>query len=162
MKNLILAIVLLVAGTSSSGHPLKMTFNNLVISEDGKVELETRIFIDDLTVHMEKLYPFRQIDFYSFSSNRAQVLQNYFIDILYFEQGGQKVILQINDIFLSENQMGLVVKSGTADPLDKSKEIFFTNSLLFDSSPMQKNDIKYQEDHYMLGPSNPKMKIILD
>jgi len=162
MKNLILVIALLATNTSSSDHPLKMTFSNLVISEDGKVELETRIFIDDLTAHMESLYQLQQVDFTSLSSSGSLALQDYFRGNLFFEQADKKVFLQINSISLSDNQMGLVIKSGITSPLDKSKEIFFTNSLLFDSSPMQTNDIKYQQDHYMLGASNPKMKIILD
>ncbi|MEN0005035.1 MAG: DUF6702 family protein [Bacteroidota bacterium] len=162
LKSAILAVTLLMSSAPVEEHPLKMSFSKLVIGQDGIVDLETRIFLDDLTEHMERLFLLRQADFSDLSTDGTQVLQLYLKNHFYFEQEGQQLDLFINGVSLSKNSLALVVNTSTAQPLDVSKYIFLVNTLLCDASPVQKNDIKYLDKHYMLGNGKPKMKIQLD
>ena len=161
-KYLIFPITLLLLSAFSWEHPLKMSFSKLDIESDGLVKLETRIFLDDLTEHMQQLFRFQQADFSSISASGTQALERYLGEHLYFEQGGNRFKLQITTVSFSRNRIALVVNMKTIDPLDVSQEAFLVNTLLCDASPMQTNDIKYLGEHYLLGMSNPKMKIQLD
>jgi len=161
IKALVFSMIFLISSGFNS-HPLKMSFSNLVISWDGKVELETRIFLDDITGHMQNLYDLEQVDFSTPTSNGTQALQRYFMDNFYFEQEGQKLNLYIKGVSLSKNLLSLVVKMSTMQKLDSSKEVYLVNTLLCDAFPKQGNDVKYQGEHLSLNIENPKEKIQLD
>ena len=162
IKGIVLAIALLSSSTLTLEHPLKMSFSKLIISSNGIVEVETRIFLDDLTAHMQQLYGLPQADFSTPAANGTQALQRYLRDHFYFEQDGQRLNLWINAVSLSKNGLALVVNLSTADLLDSAKEVFLVNTLLCDAYPMQTNDIKYLDEHFLLSLSNPKAKIRFD
>lgn len=146
----------------ASAHPLKMSFSKLTINSEGFVELETRIFLDDLTAHMQRLYRMQQPDFSNVTSNGTQALQRYINNHFYFEQDGEQLNLWVNSVSLSKNRLALVVNLSTTSSLDTTKEAFLVNTLMCDAFPIQTNDIKYQDEHYMLSISNPKFKIQFD
>lgn len=158
-KSLLFAILILSLSGFHRAHPLKMTFSKLTINSKGYVELETRIFLDDLTEQLQKLYRLPQADFSSMESEGTQVLQNYLSENLYFKQDGKKVNLWINEVSFSRNKLALVVNTGTPKRLDTSKEIFLVNTILCDATPLQTNDIKYLNKHYKLNIGKPKVKI---
>ena len=87
IKVLVFAITLSASSAFATDHPLKMSFSNLVINPDGSVEIETRIFLDDLTEHMQKIYSLEQADFSTVTSNGSQALARYLTKNFYFEQG---------------------------------------------------------------------------
>ena len=159
IAGLIISIALWSLNAFTSEHPLKMSSSKLVISSDGNVELKTRIFLDDLTDHIEKLYNIGQPDFSTTKSNGVQALQGYLSDHFYFEQDGKKINLMINGVLLSKNRLALEVHMNTSDKLDTSKEVLLVNTLLCDTFPLQTNDISYSDQHYLLSLGNPKVKI---
>ncbi|MEO1218549.1 MAG: DUF6702 family protein [Bacteroidota bacterium] len=161
-KFLVIAIIFTISSGFNISHPLKMSFSNLVISWDGNVELETRIFLDDITGHMQNLYGIKQVDFTNITSNGTQALQRYFLNHFYFEQDGQKLNLSIKSVSLSKNLLSLVVKMQTMQRLDSSKDVYLVNTLLCDAFPKQGNDVKYQGEHLSLNIENPKVKIQID
>ncbi|WP_299525301.1 DUF6702 family protein [Winogradskyella sp.] len=140
-------------------HPLKMSFSKLTISIEGQVDIESRIFLDDLTEHMEKLYGLHQADFSSTGSNGTQALQRYLRDHFYLEQSGKKLNLNIYNVSFSKNGLALVANMNVSGRLDVSKNLFLVNTLLCDASPMQVNDIKYHGEHFKLNIGNSKVKI---
>ena len=155
-------ILLSISSVFAEEHPLKMSFSKLTISSEGIVVLETRIFLDDLTAHMEQLYGLKETNFSSVTDNSVQALQRYLQDQFYFEQDGKKLNLWINTVSLSKNGLALVVNMSTPYLLDTSQEIFVVNTLLCDAYPLQTNDIKYLNEHYLLNHHNPKVKIQLN
>lgn len=159
IKGLLSAFAILSLSSLTWAHPLKMSFSKLAISSDGDVELQTSIFLDDLTDHMQKVYNIQQPDFSAITSYGIQVLQHYFQNTFYFEQDGKKLILQINDVSFSRNGLGLVVKMSTTKQLDVSKEVSLVNTLLCDSYAKQRNNITYLDKFYELSMKNPKVKI---
>jgi hypothetical protein len=161
-KSFILIFLLLFLSGYDSPHPLKMTFSKLTVTSKGGVELETRIFLDDLSEHLQKLYGLPEVDFSSTTSNGTEALQNYLYDRFYFEQDGKKVYLAISNVFFSTNGLALVVNLNTVVELDKTTEIFLVNTLLCDAFPIQVNDIRYQNEHHKLTIGNPKLKIQID
>lgn len=161
-KSFILAFLLLSLSGFNRAHPLKMTFSKLLVTTEGKVELETRIFLDDLSDHMQKLYRLSEVDFSSTTSNGTTALQDYLSERFYFEQDGKKVPLWISNVFFSKNGLALVLNLNTTEQLDTKKEIFLVNTLLCDAFPIQVNDIRYQNEHYKLSIGNPKIKIQID
>lgn len=162
ITSLVFAIVLFASSAFTKEHPLKMSYSKLTISVQGMVTLETRIFLDDLTAHMQHLYGLQKVDFSKVTTNSVQVLQRYLKDQFYFEQNGKKLNLWINTITPSKNGIGLVVSMSMPYLLDTSKEVFLVNTLLCDAYPMQTNDINYLNKHYLLNLNNPKIKIQLD
>lgn len=162
VKALLFIMLFLWLGALHSEHPIKMTFSKLTISPKGVVELETRIFLDDLTDHIQELYDLQQADFSTTSSNGTKALQRYIKTCFYFEQDGEKLNLSINAVSLSKNGLALVVKLNTTNPLDVTKEVFLINKLLFDATLMQINDIRYKGKHHRLVVINPKVKIQFD
>jgi len=158
-KCLLFTILTLLLSGFNEAHPLKMTFSKLTISPKGDVELETRIFVDDLTEQLQKLYSLPQADFSSVSSDGTQALQQYLTDRFYFEQDGKKLDLWINAVSFSKNGLALVVITSTPKRLDSSKAIFLTNTILCDATPIQVNDIKYRNKHHKLNIGKPKIKI---
>lgn len=137
-----------------------MSFSKLNIKSDGLVEMETRIFLDDLTFHMQELYAMQQVDFSDVSSNGTQALQKYFYEQFYLEQDKERVNLRINAVGLSKNKLALVVHINSESLLDISKELILVNTLLCDANPVQVNDINYLGTHYQLGLNNPEVKLI--
>ncbi|MEM8524976.1 MAG: DUF6702 family protein [Bacteroidota bacterium] len=159
IKGLMFTIVLVLSSAFTLEHPLKMSFSKLVISPEGKVEVETHIFLDDLTLHLEHLYGLQQADFSTIISDGTKALQHYLRNHFYFEQDGKKLDLWIHTVSNSKNGLAVVLKLSTTNPLDFSKEIFLTNTLLCDASSMQTNDIKYLGEYYNLSLGNPKAEI---
>ncbi|MEN0046598.1 MAG: DUF6702 family protein [Bacteroidota bacterium] len=159
IKGLIFAIVLVLSSAFTWEHPLKMSFSKLVISSEGKVEMETHIFLDDLTLHLEYLYGLQQTDFSTLISDGTKALQHYLRNHFYFEQDGKKLDLWIDAVAYSKNGLALKIKLSTTATLDLSKEIFLTNTLLCDANSMQTNDIKYLGEYYNLSLGNPKTEI---
>lgn len=162
LKVLLLLFGILFLKSANGEHPLKMTFSKLIVSSNGNVELETRIFLDDLTNHMEKLYGLIHAEFSSTGSNGTQALQNYFKNHFYLEQGKNQINLIIQNVSLSKNQLALVVNLNTSNQLDTSKDVFVVNTVLCDASPLQVNDIKYNDKHFKLSIGKPKVKIPLN
>lgn len=159
---LVFLFVFSVSGSFSKVHPLKMSFSNLVIDSKGVVNLQTRIFLDDITARMQELYSLEQVDFSTVESDGTKALQQYLAYHYYFEQNGKKAILRINTVSFSKNRLALVLHLSTDAPLDVTKEVFLTNTLLCDASEKQKNDILYMEAHYLLSMDNPRVKIELN
>lgn len=159
IKVLIFTVLLLSAGPFALDHPLKMSFSNLTISSDGNLELETHIFLDDITAHMKKLYGLQQVDFSNTTSNGIQALQRYFEDTLYFEQDGKKIKLYIHTVSFSKNQIALEVIMNTAKPLEIAKDIYLVNTILCDASPRQLNSVKYLDENYKFNIGAPKVII---
>ena len=158
-KGVVFTILVLSFSAFRLEHPLKMSFSKLTISSKGNVALETRIFLDDLTAHMQESYGLQRADFSTTGSNGTQALQRYLLNTFYFEQDGEKLPLYINAVSLSKNQLALVVHMNTLRPLDTTKTVFLVNTVLCDASPMQTNDIKYLDKHHKLSIGNPKVKI---
>lgn len=156
---LVSAFVLFVSSGFSEVHPLKMSFSNLVINSDGTIVLQTRIFLDDITAEMQELYDLDTVDFSTLESDATQALQEYLSGHYYFEEDGKKSELNIDSVFFSKNRLALALFLSTDEPLDTTKEIFLTNTLLCEASEKQKNDILYLEKHYLLNTANPRMKI---
>ncbi len=159
IKILLFSIVVMTLGTFTWSHPLKMSFSKLTITSDGKVELETRIFLDDLTAHIQELYNLQLVDFSTTTSNGTEALQRYLKNRFYLEQDGKKLELQIHTVSFSKNRLALVLNMNTSYQLDVSKELYIVNTIMCDAFPMQINDIKYLEKHYRLGIVNSKVKI---
>lgn len=136
-----------------------MSFSNLVINSDGTIVLQTRIFLDDITAQIQERYDLDTVDFSTLESNATQSLQEYLSEHYYFEQNGKKSELKIDSVFFSRNRLALALYLSTEKPLDATKEIFLTNTLLCEASEKQKNDILYLEKHYLLNTANPRMKI---
>ncbi|MEM6772472.1 MAG: DUF6702 family protein [Bacteroidota bacterium] len=158
-----LLLTMLISGhLLAADHPLKMSFSKLTLSSNGLVELETRIFLDDLTEHMQKAYQLSNPDFSGVNTSGTQALQRYLLENFYFEQNGHKIDLSINAVYFSKNQLALVVALNTVELIDTNQEVYLVNTLLCDASPMQTNDIKYQEEYYSFNLSNPKQKIPLE
>ncbi len=162
IKVIFFTIAILSSSAFAWEHPLKMSFNKLTVNVDGTAKLEARIFLDDLSIHMQDLYGLPQTDFSSITTEETQALSRYLKDRVYFEQGGERLDLWINTVSRSKNELALVVNMSTTSPLDTSKEVFFINTVLCDASPTQVNDTKYLNKHYLLNESNPKMKILFD
>ena len=139
-----------------------MTFSKLKISAKGDVELETRIFLDDLTNQLKNLYSLPQEDFSTLSSDGTEALQSYISDRFYFEQDGKRLNLWITAVSFSKNKLALVVNTSTPKPLDTSRDIYLVNTLLCDASPVQVNDIRYLNEHYKLNIGKPKVKILIN
>ncbi|MEM1337586.1 MAG: DUF6702 family protein [Bacteroidota bacterium] len=158
-KGVIVVIVLLALSAFGWEHPLKMSFSKLSLRSDGIVEVETRIFLDDLTAHMQQHYGLQQVDFSTPATGSTQALQRYLSNHFYFEQNGEQFHLRINAVSLSKNRLALVVNMNTTTVLDSSKEVVLVNTLLCDTYPVQTNDIKYLDEHFLLSLSNPKVKI---
>lgn len=150
------------ADSSYKAHPLKMSFSKLDISSEGVVDLQSRIFLDDITAQMQELYGLQPVDFSTVESNGTKALQQYLTSHYYFEQQSKKSVLRIKTVSFSRNQLALVLQMSTAAPLDVSKEVFLTNTLLCDASEKQKNDILYMDEHHVLSVSNPRVKIELN
>ena len=144
---------------STSEHALKMSFSKVFISPDGNVDIETRIFLDDLTIHIQNTYGLVRVDFSSTTANGTKALQHYLINHFYFEQDEKKINLLINNVSFSKNQLALVVNINTSNRLDVTKEAFLVNTLLCDATPLQTNYIKFLDKHHKLSISNPKVKI---
>ncbi|MEM9339164.1 MAG: DUF6702 family protein [Bacteroidota bacterium] len=157
IKVLMLTIVILSLSGVTWGHPLKMSYSKITISSGGHVELETRIALDDLTLHIQNLYGLYQIDFSVMESDGAKALQRYLQDHFYFVQDGKKLNLQINAV--SQNRTALILNMTTAGKLDATKEVFLVNTLLCDASVMQTNYVKHEDKYHMLSIGNPKVKI---
>ena len=162
ITNLVFVIVLFVFNISAREHPLKMSYSKLTISPQGMVTLETRIFLDDLTAHMQHLYGLQEVNFSKVTTNGVQALQRYLQNQFYFEQNGKKLNLWINTVSLSKNGIGIVVSMSMPYLLDTSKEVFLINTLLCDAYPNQTNDINYLNKHYLLNLNSPKIKIPLN
>lgn len=158
-RSLLLTFLLLSLSGFNRAHPLKMTFSKLTITPVGGVEIEIRIFLDDLSDHLQKLYRLSEVDFSSTTSNGTKLLQSYLSDRFYFEQDGKKVGLGIYEVFYSKNGLALVVNLNTINKLDTTKEIFLVNTLLCDAFPIQVNDIRFQNEHHKLTIGHPKLKI---
>lgn len=156
---LIFTAVLLLLSGSTPEHPLKMSSSKLTISTEGVAKVQSRIFLDDLTEHMQNLYNIPQADFSTTTSNGVRALQGYLRDHFYFEQGEKKIYLSINSVSLSKNQLALVVDMSAFDQLDLTKEVFLVNTLLCDAFPLQSNDIYYGKFLYLLNIGSPKAKL---
>jgi len=161
LKGLILLGTLIASSTQVMEHPLKMTFSKLVVNPNGYADLETRIFLDDLTAHMQQLYGLAQPDFSTTQGDGTRALQNYLNQHFYLEQDGKRLSLSINAVSLSSNNLALVVNLNSNAPLDASKEVIVFNTLLCDATITQVNNIKYQGEIYPLSISKPKAKIDL-
>ena len=160
IKVIIFAIALLVSSAFTWNHPLKMSFSNLTIHSDGIIEIETRIFLDDLTAHLQEKYSLQQADFSTATSNGSQALERYLAHNLYFKQDGEKFSLWINALSFSKNEMALAVKLSTKQPLNTSKETTIVNTLLCDAFPTQVNFLRFSGKQYTMDCSNPKFKLI--
>jgi len=160
IKGIFFTVVLLSASAFTWEHPLKMTFSKLVINSDGHAELETRIFLDDLTEQLQRIFSMQQVDFSNTTTNGTQALQIYINQNFYFEQDGEKLGLWINAV--SKNRLALVVNLSTTKALDTSRELFLVNTLLCDAFPVQTNNIRYLDENYVLNNGNPKLKIRFD
>jgi len=141
-------------------HPLKMSFSHLRINSNGIVNLETRIFLDDLTAHMQELYDLEEVDFSNLSSNGIQALGDYFPNHFYFQQGEEKLNFTINDVSVSFNGLALVLHLSLDQPLNGAKEARLINTLLCDADPKQKNSVKFGGQQYELSYSNPHLKLV--
>ena len=130
-------------------HPMKMSFSKLIISEEGLVELETRIFLDDLTSHIEHTYRLRQADFSTLTTNGTKALQEYLITHLYLEQTGEKNIFLIKAVSLSKNKEALILQLTALHPVQMNQPLFLRNDLLCDGFAKQRNDILFQGQHYV-------------
>ena len=160
IKVIAFTIALLALNAFKSSHPLKMSFSNLSISQDGLVEIETRIFLDDITEHMQKIYGLQLVDFSTITSDNSQKLSSYLTQQFYFKQNDKKINLWINAISSSKNELALVINLHTSQPLDVSKEIIIVNTLLCDATPTQINNIKYLDKHYQSSYTNPEIKLL--
>lgn len=159
-KKIILSIATFCALCSfKSDHALKMSFTHLTIDEGGQVNLETRIFLDDLTEHLETKYDLQHVDFSTINSNGSKALYNYFKHCFYFEQGNAIVHVGISEVSFTKNKIALVVNTTSSKPLDMSKEVLIVNTILCDFSALQTNDIKYRNKRYMSSIANPKIKL---
>ena len=161
MRLILFAFVFIIsaADTSYKMHPLKMSFSKLVINSEGVVDLQARIFLDDITAHMQVLYDLQPVDFSNIESNSTKALQQYLTSHYYFEQASKKIELRIDTVSFSRNRLALVLQMSTDAPLDATKEVFLTNTLLCDASEKQKNDILHIDKHYLLSMDNPRVKI---
>ncbi|MEM6398144.1 MAG: DUF6702 family protein [Bacteroidota bacterium] len=156
----IIALLSLTLSTSSSSeHPLKVSFSKLIIKSDGFVDIETHIFWDDLSYHLEDLYNLSQPDFSSITTTGTKALEGYLADHFYLMQDDQKIKLWIKDISPSENKLALVVHMSATDLLDTSKSTLLFNTLLCDATPKQKNYIRYFDENYVLSISRPNVEI---
>jgi len=160
--SLVFVLVFSVSGSFSKVHPLKMSFSKLVISSEGVVDLQSRIFLDDIIAQMQALYGLDSVDFTTVKSDGTQALQRYLRDHFYFDQDGKKSELRINSVSFSKNKLALALHMSTDQPLDVSKELFLTNTLLCDADPKQKNDIIYLKERFRLSFSNQKEQIELN
>jgi len=136
-----------------------MSFSKLAISSEGVVDMQTRIFLDDITAQIHELYGLDPVDFSTVKSDGTQALQRYLKDHFYFEQNGKKSELRISEVSFSQNKLAVALKMTTSKPLDKTKEVFLTNTLLCDASANQRNDIIYQEKGLRLSAGNPTVRI---
>ncbi|MCB0755922.1 MAG: hypothetical protein KDB98_10030 [Flavobacteriales bacterium] len=157
--SLVSAFVLFSSSGSTEVHPLKMSFSKLEISSEGVVDLKTRIFLDDITEQLESLYGLDTVDFSAVETEATQTLQRYLTEHFFFEQSGKKSTLRINGVSFSQNRLAVEVHMSTENPLDVSKQLFLTNTLLCDADPKQKNDVIYREHRLRLSATNPKAQI---
>jgi len=158
-KGLAFVLVFLVSGGFSQKHPLKMSFSKLVISSEGVVDVQSRIFLDDITAQLQNLYDLDPVDLSTVTSNGTKALESYLTDHFYFEQNGKKSELRINAVSFSKNRLAIALHMNTDIPLDVTKELFLINTLLCDADPKQKNDIIYQKERLRLSYSNPRVQI---
>ncbi|MCF8465209.1 MAG: hypothetical protein K9G41_10230 [Flavobacteriales bacterium] len=163
MRLVILACVFLFSGSDTNylAHPLKMSFSKLDINSKGVIDLQSRIFLDDITAQMQELHGLQEVDFSTVDSDGTKALQQYLTSHYYFEQRGKKIELRINAVSFSTNRLALVLQMSTDAPLDLTKEVFLTNTVLCEASEKQKNDILHLDKHYLLSLTNPRVKIEL-
>lgn len=155
-------VFIILSSNLNYDHSLKMSFSKLIISPKGFVNIETRIFLDDITTHIESIYGLQQADFTNISTKGTQALQLYFQNHFYFLQREKKINLVVNNVSLSKNGQALIVNANSTKLLDSSKKVFLFNTLLCDNSTKQVNGIKYLGKHYLLNISNPKIEIQLE
>ncbi|MEM9546330.1 MAG: DUF6702 family protein [Bacteroidota bacterium] len=160
IRYLIFAIAMFVSSAFTLEHPLKMTFSLLKINKEGLAEIETRIFLDDLTAHIHQMYGPDQVDFSTLTGSGTQALQNYVDDSFYLKQDNKKIKLNINSVGMSKNQLALVINLNSTHVLDASKEITVVNTLLCDAFPLQMNNIKYLRRQYQLSMNKPEAILI--
>ncbi|UII32769.1 hypothetical protein LVD17_02845 [Fulvivirga ulvae] len=120
-------------------HPLKMSFSSMSVSNEGKVKIETRLFLDDLTLHIEDRYRLKDADFSTPAANGSIALQQYIRENIHILQAGDTIYFIITGISLSEDGQALVVEMESAGALDKKQSYKVKNSLLFDIFKKQKN-----------------------
>lgn len=157
--SLVFVFLISASGSFSEVHPLKMSFSKLVISSEGVVDMQTRIFLDDITDQIQKLYGLDSADFSTVESEATKALQQYLNGHFYFEQNGKKSELRIKAVSFSQNRLALALKMTTDKPLDKTKGLFLTNTLLCDASANQRNDIIYLGKSLRLSASDPSVQI---
>lgn len=157
---MLFATVFMLFSAFSWEHPLKMSFSSLTIDGEGVVAMETRIFLDDVTEHMQQKYGLEQADFSSMTSNGTEALKSYIVDHLYFKQGDQKVALLIDSVTFSKHRLALVVKTSTAQPLNISKEFILVNTVMCDADPTQINDVRYLGKHRQFSYNTPEIKLV--
>lgn len=159
ITGLVLTLALFSSSGSSKVHPLKMSFSKLVISKDGVVDLKTRIFLDDITEQIQKQYGLSTVEFTTIESNGTEALQRYLKDHFFFEQDNQKIELTIKVVSFSQNKLAVALDLVTKNPIDVSKKLFLTNTVLCEASPKQLNDLMYLNQHIRLSAKTPTAEI---
>ena len=162
ITGLILTLALFSSNSTSEVHPLKMSFSKLVISNDGVVDLKSRIFLDDITEQMQKQFELSSVEFNTIESNGTEALQRYLKDHFFFEQEGKKIELTVKAVSFSQNKLAVAIDLVTKKPINVSKKLFLTNTVLCEASPKQLNDLMYLNQHFRLSAKTPTVEIPLN
>jgi len=125
-------------------HPLKISFSKMTF-ENNIVEIETRLFLDDLSTHLKKKYRIKKIDFSSLSGNGTEALQLYFKESFYLVQKGERLFFKIEDIKFSEDK---TILSVFLKVIIQKSSFTLHNTLLLDAFKKQKNVLLYQNSQY--------------
>lgn len=140
----VMVLLLILCSSSTTVHPLKMTFSKMTLS-NGAVELTTKIFLDDLVRNIKKRYRLNTPDFSSVVSNGTQSLQDYFNKKLYIEQNGKMYTFSIESVSIIEDGVVLLVKSKSEKGV-KNASFMLTNALFYEEFPNQVNSVKLEKE----------------
>ena len=110
--------------------------------DNGVAKVQTRLFLDDLSYHLQEKYRLIKADFSTVESNGTQALQWYMNDCFYMLQGEQKILFKITKTALSPDGIALIVYMEGEKPLANGVPLKINNTLLFDVFKKQENVLR--------------------
>lgn len=142
------SLLIIITSAFNLFHPLKMSFTEMSVLHNGRVRMETRLFLDDLTSQIEKRYRLKEADFSSLTANGSKALQQYVNECLTIQQHDITTYFVIQSISLTDDNIALVVEMESNGSIDQKDNYKIKNTLLFDVYKKQKNLLIYKGQDY--------------
>lgn len=158
INTLIVILVILIIAMAPL-HPLKMSFSKLETKSNGKLEVTTKLFIDDLTDLLMEKYRLEAVSFNGLESQGTKALQTYFSETFKFIQNNEVNSLKITSVKVIEDGVVLLVVSKSEKAIDSSQPISLLNTLFFEKFPNQMNSVKTKDKELRFHLRNKQMVI---